>query len=73
LVGQLRRQPPEPSFHHLAGVLRGVPRVVPAQRADGPKDSRVMHHDTRCDESGGVRAPLHENDALSSRGHQPRT
>jgi hypothetical protein len=56
LMGQLRRQPPEPSFHRLAGVLQ----VVPAQRADGPNDSRVLHPDTGCDESEGVRAPLRE-------------
>jgi hypothetical protein len=37
LVGQLHRQPPEPSFHHLAGVLRGVLQVVPAQRATDPE------------------------------------
>jgi hypothetical protein len=31
LVGQLHCHPPEPSFHHLAGVLRGVPRAVPSR------------------------------------------
>jgi hypothetical protein len=60
LMGQLRRQPPEPSFRHLAGVLQGVLQAVRAQRADGPNDSRVLHHDTGCDESEGVRAPLRE-------------
>jgi hypothetical protein len=60
LMGQPCRQPPEPSFHHLAGVLHGDRQVVLAQRAVGPNDSRVLHPDTGCDESEGVRAPLRE-------------
>jgi hypothetical protein len=60
LMRQLRRQQPEPSFHHLAGVLHGDLQAVLAQRAVGPNGSRVLHHDTGCDESEGVRAPLRE-------------
>jgi hypothetical protein len=31
MMGQLHCHPPEPSVHHLAGVLRGVPRAIPTR------------------------------------------